>query len=490
MPPRFPTTPLLALTLLLSAASAQTAAPAPTTPAPATPASTAPALTTPAPSVTASPLDTLLAALRAAPGWRSADLTYRAAQLQLDSARARAGLTLSAGASGALTKAPWDSGSWVGNGTVTLTASLPVLPWSPLQEGLRSAERGVQAAALELRAARGTLTLQLLQAYGGLRSAADALTLADAQLALSTQALQIARDQRAQGLLSEGALLDRQAALESAQAGRDRAARGLTQARLSVTRLLGRDPLPAAPELNRPLPDLTPGGDEAALIARALSQRPEVRRAQATLADAQAQRDAAALDARLPDLSASVSAGQIASASGSAGRTVSGSLNVKTGVLGAQISVPLREPAQAISGVNLSLSASLPLLGGGTGTALAQAQVGVQQAQLALDSARQGAELDVRTRLSAVQDERGALEAAQTRLRATELAAQAAQARLDAGLGTRLDVQQAQLNLLQAQQALGAQRDRVALAGAALAQATADLDPLLLTLPTPLPTGG
>ncbi len=479
-----PRSALLTLTLLLPHAAAQQATP----PIPvSTPAGPAPVSTPPA-APTAAPLDGLLLTLRGSPGWRSADLTYRAAQLQLDSARARAGLSLTAGASGAVTKVPWDSGDWLASGTVTLTASLPVLPWSPQRELLRSAERGVQAAALELRSARGTLTLQLLQAYAAVRGAAQALALADAQLALAVQSEQVARSQRAQGLLPEAALLSQVATLEGARAGRDQAARALTQAGQTLTRLLGQDMPVATLDLTRPLPDLTPGGDEAALVARALTQRPEVRRAQATLADAQAQRDAAALDARLPDLSASVSAGQLTSAQGSAGRTVSGTLNVKTGTLGAQVSLPLRQPAQPVSGVNLSLTASLPILGRTTDTALAQAQVGAAQAQLALDSARQATELDVRTRLAAAQDERGALTAAQTRVQAAELNVQAARARLDAGLATRLDVQQAELNLLQAQQALDAQRDRVAVAGAALAQATADLDPLLLTLPTPLPT--
>ncbi|MHA0043887.1 TolC family protein [Deinococcus sp. PEB2-63] len=495
-PPRPLRRAALTLALLLGPVAAQSSA-AQNSVAQPTVAQTLPSTTAPAPapvpaapaSALASPLDSLLLALRSAPGWRSADLTYRAAQLQLDSARLRAGLNLTAGGNAALTKAPWEGGDWTGNGTLTLSASLPVLPWSPLLEGVRSAERGVQTAALDLRGTRAGLTTQLWQAYAGLRAAGDALTLADAQLALSGQLLAAGRDQRAQGLLTESGLLDRQANLEAAQAGRDRAARAVTQARAALTRLLGTDPLPATPDLSRPLPDLTPAGDEATLIARALERRPEVRRAQATLADALAARDAAALAARLPDLTASVSAGQLTSAAGAAGRTVSGSLNLTTGVLGAQVSVPLREPKSPVSGVNLALNASIPILGSTESAALRQAELGVQQATLALDVARQGAELDVRTRMQAAQDERGALDAARTRVRAAELTVQAAQARLDAGLATRLDVAQAKLNLTQATQALSAQLDRVSVAGAALAQATADLDPLLLTIPA-LPTGG
>ena len=70
----------------------------------------------------------------------------------------------------------------------------------------------------------------------------------------------------------------------------------------------------------------------------------------------------AQLDARLPDLTASVRAGQLADAQGNPGRTVSGNLNVKAGTLGAQVSLPLRDTSAAPNGFALSLSASLPLL--------------------------------------------------------------------------------------------------------------------------------
>ena len=143
----------LTLTLVLGpVAAAQSAAP--TLPA------QAPTMATPVtPTPAATPLDTLLLALRSAPGWRSADLTYRAAQLQLDSARLRAGLNLTAGGSGTLTKAPWDSGDWTGNGTLTLSASLPVLPWSPLLEGVRSTF-GLSTGAVTKRVSRSRARLK------------------------------------------------------------------------------------------------------------------------------------------------------------------------------------------------------------------------------------------------------------------------------------------------------------------------------------------
>ncbi|PNY79884.1 TolC family protein [Deinococcus koreensis] len=480
-----PVSTLLSLALLLGPAAAQTAPPAPvTSPAQPTPAPASPAQ----PAAEPASLTPLLEALRRSPGWRSADLSYRAAQLALDSARTRAGLSLTAGADGGLTRLPWDTGQWQGNASVTLGATLSVLPWAPALEGVRSAQRALDAAAVELRNSRATLTTQLLEAYANARSAADALALADAQLSLSARLLEVARAQRAQGLLTQEALLERQGALEGAQAGQARAARGVALAAQAVARVLGTPvTLPARAAEFAPLPDTQPGQDLAALLARADGRRPEVARARASLADAQANLSATTLDARLPDLSASVRAGQLSDGQGGSGRILSGSLNVKTGVLGAQLSVPLRDTSAVPSGVSLSLSASIPILGGGKGTALAQAQLGVTQAQLGLDSARQSVELDVRTRLGALQDEQGALPAAQTAVTGAQTALDSARARLEAGLGTALDALQAEVGLLQATQALGAQQRGAALAALKLAAATADLD-ALLTTPAPLPT--
>ncbi|PTA68513.1 transporter [Deinococcus arcticus] len=469
-----------ALALSLSVAHAQSTSPSP--------AATPPPALTPAPPTLTLP--ELLLALRASPGWRGADLSYQAAALALQSARTRAGLSLSAGADGSLSRVPWNGGEWKGAATVTLSASVAVLPWSPALEGVRSAERALGAAALDLRAARAAQTAALFQALGGLRRAQAGLEAAQAGRTLAERVLAITEAQRAAGLTTDAGVLDRRAGLEAAVAGQESAARAVTQAAQALTRLLGTPVSVGAGVLNPPLPDLTPAGDLETLLARALRQRPEVARAQAAVADAQAGLAAARLDARLPDVSASVRAGQLADAQGGGGRTVGASLNLKAGVLGVQASVPLRDTDSAVSGVALSLSAALPLLGRPQAAALSQAELGLQQAELALASARQATELDVRTRLSALEDERAALPGARTRVQSAETALQNARARLDAGLGTTLDLAQAELALLQARHALQAAQDSVALAGLALAQATADLDPFLPTLPAPLPTGG
>lgn len=435
-------------------------------------------------------LSSVLTLLRGSPGWQSADLTYRAAQLALDSARTRAGLSLSVGADSSVVKVPWDTGEWQGSATLNLGASLSVLPWSPAREAVRSAERALAAAAVDLRNSRATLTIQATQAFAGARSAVTGLAGAEAQLALSTRLRAVADEQRAQNLITVEAVLERQAALESAQAARDQAARGVTLAAAQLTRVLGRPlALPTDPGRVGGLPNLTPSGDLDTLLARALKARPEIARAEVSLADAQAALAAAQRSARLPDLTAGIRAGQLSDGQGGSGKVVSGSLNSKTGVLGVQASVPLKDTGEIPGGIALSLSGTYTLLGGAGAGELAQAVLGVQQAQLGLNTARQGVELDVRTRLSGYQDELGGLTSLGTALTRAQTALDSARARVDAGLATPLDVAQAELAVTQAQNAVEAQGAAVELAALQLMQATGELDPVLLgqlpVLPTP-----
>ncbi|GAA5448113.1 hypothetical protein Ddep01_01873 [Deinococcus depolymerans] len=472
---------LLGLSALLASAQAQqmpvtSPAPAPLS-APVTPAAS------PLPTVTVSPeFAALLELLRRSPDWRAADLRYRAAQLTLDSARARAGLSLIAGADGSLTRLPWDSGDWSGRAALTVSAGLSVLPWSAALEGVRSAGRALDSAALELRGTRAGLTVGVAQAYEAARAAAAGLALADAQLALATRQAQVTQAQRAQGLLSAEAALGQQAALDGAQAAQARAGRALAQAGRTLNRLLGQPvALPAQAASFAAPPQVTVPGDLDALIARAQQRRPEVARARAALADAQAALGAAQLDARLPDLNASVRAGQLSDAQGNPGRTVSGTLNLRAGTVGAQLSVPLRDTAGVPNGVALSLSASVPLLGSGRSAALTQAQLGETQARLALDSALQSVELDVRSRFDSWNDEQAAVNAARSSAEQARTALNSARARLEAGLITPLDLQQAELTAQQAALNLTAQQNAAALAALDLAQATTDLDPLLAT---------
>ncbi|MEW6420434.1 MAG: TolC family protein [Deinococcota bacterium] len=431
----------------------------------------------------------VLTRLRSGPGWRSADLQYRQAELALERARVRAGLNVTVGTDVSAVKVPLSSGDLTLNATVNAQASASVLPWSPALEAVRSAERSLASAAANLRATRQTLVVNAVQAYYAARNAAANLALAEAQFTLSQRQLAAAQAQRAAGVLTEEGLLARQDALADAQAAQRQARANLDLAAQGLANLLGQPvTLPADAAAFGPLPAAPQGpGPVDALVSRALSSRPEVARAQNDLADAQAQLRAAQLDARLPDLTASVQYGQLATTQAQAGRVVGGSLNVKTGVLTGQASQPLRDSSDRPSGLALGLSGSFPVIGGGKAETLAAAQVGVALAQAALDSARQSVDLDVRQRFADLQtaldtlaSQRGALTRAQTAL-------VSAQARRTAGLATGLDVQAAQFNVTQVQLAVDSATVQAYLASLRLSQAAGELDPTLLTPTLPAP---
>ncbi|MBB5234559.1 TolC family protein [Deinococcus budaensis] len=469
----------------------------------------APSAAPPVPSAAPSPLPPLtlaetLTRLRGSPGWRSAELQARGAALALESARARAGLNVSLGVDLTAVRVPLASGDTTLGATLSAQASASVLPWSPALAAVASAERALARAGAEARASQLGLLVNAVGAYWNARSAAAALILAEAQATLAARQAEVAQAQRAAGVLSAEGLLARQGALTDAEAALREARTDVDLAARALANLLGGPvTLPVDPAAFGPLP-AAPGdpGPAEPLVARALGGRPEVQRAAGDLADAQAQRRAAELDARLPDLSAGVQVGELAGAQGAAGRVIGGSLDFKSGVLAGQVSVPLttaptspspgqtpggQSPTPARpTGVALSLSGRLPVVGGGKGVALASAGVGVEGAQLALDAARRSVDLDVRQRLADLGTARDALTRQRGALARAEAALATARARLEAGLVTALDVQAAELAAQQARLAADAALIQAHLASLRLAQATTDLDPTLLSLP-PVP---
>lgn len=470
---------LLSLALLAPPASAQSTPQATPPPAQSAPEAAPTPLT----------LAQTLARLGGSPGWRSADLQFRGAELALDSARARAGLNVTVGVDASAVKVPVRSGETTLGATVTAQVAASVLPWSPALEAVRSAERDLARAGAERRAAQLSAAVNAVQAYYAARNAAANLALAGQQVALAERQLAVAQAQRTAGALPPEGLLARQAALDDARAAQRQARANVDLAARSLANLLGGAvTLPTDPAAFSPLP-AAPGdpGPLDALVARALTGRPEVTRAQNDLSDARARVQAAGLDARLPDLTASVQYGELAGAQGTAGRVVGASLNAKTGVLAGQVSVPLRNAGERPTGLALGLSGSFPVIGGGKGTALASAEVGVQAATLALGTAQQSVDLEVRQRYADLQSARDSVSSAQSGLTRAQAALTTAQARLGAGLVTELDVQSAQLGVAQAQLALDNAVVNAYLASLRLAQSTTDLDPTLLTPPTPAP---
>lgn len=435
-------------------------------------------------------LSDVLIHLRQSPGWRAADLAYRSAELQLKSTQIRAGLSVSATASSNLNKTPWDGGDWDGSTSVSISASISVLPWSPAIEAVKKEERNLKNAAIELRKSRAALTVQAAETFTNAKNALAGLELAKSSLTLSKRSFEVAQAQRKQNLITQSAVLERQAAVEKAQASVANASRQVILAREQLSRLLGRDvPMPAQASGFAALPQFGASKQsEAVLIKRALVGRPEVGKAANTLKDAQVGLAATKRDQVLPDLTANLRVGGVATAKGKAESTVSvgSSFNLKTGVLGAQLDIPVNsgvDNSKVVNSLSMGLSASYPLYGGGKGEAVLQAKLGVQQAELALKSAKESIALEVRTRLSEYKAATEQLTELKTSLTRAKRTLADSQARQKAGLGTELEVQQAEMAVLQSANTLESQQSRVSVAVLRLAETTAELDPMLLTSP-------
>ncbi|WP_233498301.1 TolC family protein [Meiothermus sp. QL-1] len=400
-------------------------------------------------------------ALQALPNtldWKSADLSYESALRQLEAARAALGLRVSGGADYALRESTGGSLSLAG------TASLGILPWSSAADAVRSAERALARAALTRRDARNTLYLNLHTQYFNLRQARADLAIAQATLALRERQLQIVTAQNQAGAATLSDLLAAQQNLDTARSSLVSAQGAFELARLTLAASLGLDPAqlgePVTPPEEPSLPEEHLGG----LLQKALVSRSDVLRAQLQLQDAEDNLASATRDRWLP--SATLSA-----AYSSSSASLSAGLNLKSGVASLSGAVPLVQGGSGQQGWSLGFSLSLPILDPVSESQVATAQTALQTAQRALEAARKAAELDVRQKYQNLQTARAAIAAARAGLNAANQNLRAAQARLQAGTGTSLDVQAAQLAVLQAQRNLEGAVTQAHLAALALQNA-------------------
>ena len=463
---------------LLCAAPGQTLAQAVTTqtaPAQAAPA----AAPLPATTLTFAQVQT---ALRASPGWRSAEERYRAAQFALDAARARAGLNITAGGSLSSVKIPIDTGNLQTSTTLTGQISAAVLPYGSANDPVGSAERALSRAAAELQNTRQTLLLSALQDYLAVQNAAQQETLTAAQSALAARQLEVAQAQRDNNVLSVEDLLTRQQNLQNAQASAidAQAAREISERQLLSD--LGLDA--AASRLSLPSTPILPGAPAplAELLARAQQNRSEIVQAASQLDDARAALISARRE-RWPSLAASVNYGQLVSTTGQNGNTLSGNLDFKTGVAAASASVTLPQAtttAAIPTSLALGLTGSISVLGRAENAGIASAESSVNSAALALQSARSSVELDVRRKYNTALSTRRLLDVQQTALTRAQTTLESVKARLAAGLETELGVQVAEVGLQNAQVSYAQALANAYLATAQLDQAVSQLDPALI----------
>lgn len=387
-------------------------------------------------------LNDALRAIPNSPDWRSADLAYESALRSLEAAQAATAFKLTAAGSYTVSQ----------SNTLTLssTASLGVLPWSSAQDAIRSAQRALERAALNRRDTRNTLYINLVTQYFNLRQATNDVAIAQATLALRERQLQVVQAQNQAGTATLGDVLEAQQNLDTARSNLVNASGTLEIARLILANTLGVSPaslgrpatLPSEPEL--------PSGTLEALLQQAYARRSDVLKAQSQLQDAQDSLAIAQRDRLIPDSSLSVgySSGSVAQGGGS----ISAGLNFKSGNASITGSVPVvgAGSGNQTPSWSLNLSASFPVFDPVSDAKIHSAQTALEAAQQALDAARRAAELDVRQKYQALQTAKAGVAAAKAALNAANQNLRTAQARLQAGTGTALDVQSAEVNQQQA----------------------------------------
>lgn len=405
-------------------------------------------------------LETALKALPTAPGWQVAELTAQSAQRQLEVAQAGAGFSLTA--NGAYTTSRTDGiplenlppGTQLSSssGSVSATAGLTVLPWSPAFDAVRAAERNLERANIDRLEARSQLAAQVLKQYFDLKLASTDLELARSGVELAKSRLEIANAQLEAGVGTREGVLNAKQGLEASSANERAATNDLELRRRSLSITLGTnitttELTTAVPEVNLKDNVLEAG------LPTALKRRGDILKATSQVADATDTLEGARRDRLVPDVGLNLQYGGVAQNGDAAGARVTGDLNFKTG----QVSVT---PGYGFgstsvgSRVSLGANIAIPIIAPSNDTKISSAENQLTLAQHSLETVRINAELDVRTQYAAAQAALTQVEVARAGLLSAQEKNANAEKRLTAGLGTAIDRETAKLANVQAERDL------------------------------------
>lgn len=394
-------------------------------------------------------LENAFTALRATPDWQSADLTYQTAQRSLETTQAATGISLSAG--GSYNGVFPSSGTSSNNASLSVTASTSVLPWSSTYDAIRSAQRAFQRAALDLRDTRNGLALSTISTYFGTRTSFLDVEVATASQKLFEGKLRVANLKYQNGQIALTDLLSAQQDLATAQSTLLSAQNSL-QINLANLGVSASTKLTTAPSELEP-----PQGTVESLARAALERRGDVQKAVSKVQDAEDALANAQRDRFLPNASVSLGYGQLGT-SGLGSPSVSTSLNFQSGAASLTGSVPLTNNtgsgSTTTTGLNVSLSASIPVLAPSSDAKTTAAQTSLDAARASLEATKRVAALDVAQKYSDVTTARARIKVSQSTLETARKTLETATARNQSGLNTSLDLDQAQVNLAQAQRDL------------------------------------
>jgi outer membrane protein len=421
-------------------------------------------------------LSDALAALPKSPSWQKADLDYQSAADALAAARAAAGLQVSAGGSYDRTAVLAGSGTGRSSAKLSVSASATVLPWAPVDASIANAEQSLKIASLNRDSARASLQLTVEQQYFTARLAATAQGVAQAALQQAQAKLVAAKDQHAQGQLSDQGLAQAQAAVASAQASLTQANSTLDLDRRTLFDTLGM-PLSDAPLTTAPPQAEAPSLPLDQLVQSGVPKRDDVQLAQVKVSQAQASLAAVSAQRWIPAASLNLGVAGSDSTGSQAGIGVSAGLDFQKGTLTGTASYPVAAAPVGNVSTQLSIGASvsIPLDAPSSDASIRSARTSLASARAALSATEQSASLDIRQSYASYRAAQASLAADQASQAAAKQALDTAQARLGAGLATRLDVGDAQVAYRQAQRSVESDQNSVYLALLQLRNALGEL---------------
>ena len=378
-------------------------------------------------------------AVKSTPDWQVANLNYQTARRNLESAQAASGINLSASGSYNLSQPVSSSVTASSTGSVSLTAIVTVLPWSPAYDGIRNAQRALQRAELDLSDTQNSLTLNTISSYFAARIATFDVKLSEDGQKLSEALLRIANLKYQNGqttitdvLTAEQNLANAQLTLLNAQntVQINFASLGVNPGTTLSSAATNIEPPPGTPET---------------LATKALERRSDVLKARLKLQDAEDALRNAQRDRLVPNASLNLGYGQP-----TGGANISTSLNFQTGTASVTGTLPVTATLSNSTALSISVSASFPILAPSSDAKINAARTGLEVAKASLETTRRAAALDVLGRYSEMMTARSRVKVAVSALETAQKTLETTAARNQAGLNTALEVQQSTLNLAQA----------------------------------------
>jgi outer membrane protein len=325
----------------------------------------------------------------------AAERGVQAAQRSVEVARGATGLNLNIGADAnrnqAASSTPELNGIQFGV-QFNLSVTAAILPWSSAWDGVRAAERNLELARMQQKEAQNGLKLELTTRFFEALQAKIDRDLAERGLVLALEQERIARDRLSSRSSTQEALLQAERATLQAKGLAQSAARFEALARRSLFLLLSQ---PDAAQVLVAEARAVVSQDINGLLAVALKNRSDVRRAELSVIEAQGGLQIATRERWFPVSSLSLSVGGINAQGQQTGTNAAFQINFQQGVVaGSGSYVPWSNAAGTVW--TLQASISLPILAPSNTARLELAQTNLDLARANLDNAQRNAELEVR----------------------------------------------------------------------------------------------